>query len=106
MSKYLKKGDNVCVISGNDKGRTGTVLGFKKDRVIVQGVNVRKKHVKRTSEEQGAQILDIECPIDASNIAICDQEGKKIKLKVRLNNGKKDLIYMEDGKEKIYRNIK
>ena len=106
MSRHLKKGDKVCVIAGNDKGRSGDIIGFKNDRVLVQGINVRKKHVKRTTQEQPAQIIDIECYIHKSNVAICDQDGKPVKVKVKSNDGKKDLVYFADGKEVIYRNIK
>ena len=47
MSKWIRKGDKVVVTSGNDKGKTGEVILRKEDRVVVQGVNIRKKHVKR-----------------------------------------------------------
>jgi len=107
MSKWLKKGDTVLVIAGNDKGRTGVVLGFKKNRVIIQGINLRKKHLKKTQEQKTAQIVDIECPIDKSNVAICNAESKPISLKVKIReNGGKDLVYFDKDKEVVYRKIK
>ena len=45
-SKKIRKGDRVLVISGNSKGMTGTVMTFRGDRLLVQGVNMRKKHVR------------------------------------------------------------
>ena len=52
MSKRLKKNDKVVVITGNDKGRVGKILSKQKDRVIVQGINVRKRHFKRRTQER------------------------------------------------------
>ena len=56
MSKWIRKGDRVLVIAGNDKGKAGEVLSRDEDRVIVQGINVRKKHMRRTQEMQGGRI--------------------------------------------------
>jgi large subunit ribosomal protein L24 len=107
MSQWLKKGDTVLVIAGNDKGRTGKILGFKKGRVLVQGINIRKKHRKKTQEDKEGQIIDIECPIDRSNLAICTEEGKKLSLKVKYTeNREKHLVYIDQDKEVMYRKIK
>ena len=87
------------VIAGNDKGKVGVLLFKKNDRVIVKGVNVRKKHIKK---KQSSQTVYVEMPIHISNVAICNKDGKKIKLKRKGD----DLIYLEDGKEVIHRNIR
>ncbi len=63
------------VIAGNDKGKTGEVLAREEDRVLVQGVNIRKKHLKRTQQSQGGRIVEMEVPIHISNVALCDKEG-------------------------------
>jgi large subunit ribosomal protein L24 len=65
---HVSSGDKVEVIAGNDKGRTGTVEEVlpKENRVVVEGVNVRKKHTPRTSD--GGGIVEKPMPIDASNV--------------------------------------
>lgn len=79
MSKNVRKGNLVLVIAGNDRGRTGEVLSCKEDRVLVKGVNIRKKHMKRTQQTQGGRIIEMEVPIHISNVCLCDQTGKRIK---------------------------
>lgn len=108
MSKWIKKDDNVVVISGNDKGKVGKVLIRRKDRVVVQGVNVRKRHVKRTQKTQTAQIIDMELPIHISNVALCEASGKKLKLRLKTkDDGSKALVYAnEKNKEQVYRTLK
>jgi len=107
VSKKLKLNDVVVVITGNDKGRTGKVLGFRKDRVLVQGVNVRKKHVKKSQDQKSGQIVEMEFPINRSNIAFSNENGKPLSLKVKFQeDGGKDLVYFDQGKEVVYRKIK
>ena len=74
----LKKGDEVIVITGRDKGKKGSVLLVlpKKDRVIVQGVNMVKRHTRPTAAQSGG-IVDKELPIHVSNIALIDPDGGK-----------------------------
>lgn len=98
--RRLRSGDQVVVIAGNDKGKIGKVLRFKDERVVVEGVNVRKKHMKKTQENQQAQIIDIECPIHISNVKPCI-DGKGVKLKAKIKDGKKTYVYGE--KNKLYR---
>ncbi len=107
MSKWLKKGDKVLVIAGNDKGKTGEVLRKKGERVTVQGVSVRKKHLKRRDQNAASEIINIETAIHISNVAICDQDGVKLKLKLRQNeDGSKELYYNKNDKAVVYRTIK
>src|SRR3990167_5667534 len=106
MSKWIRKGDRVVVIAGNDKGKTGEVLARSEDRVIVQGVNVRKKHLKRTQQTQGGRIVEMEVPIHISNVCISDKEGKRLKVSVKHGNGQRDLVYKTGGKEAVYRSVK
>lgn len=106
MSKWIKSGDKVLVIAGNDRGKTGEVLSRVDDRVIVQGVNVRKKHLKRTQETQGGRIIDMEVPIHVSNVCLCDKDGNKIKVKVQIEKGQKDLILMTGAKGTVHRAVK
>ncbi len=104
MSKWIRKNDKVVVIAGNDKGKSGTVLSRKDDRVIVGGVNIRKKHIKRTQKAESAQIISIERAIHVSNVALCTENGTKVKVKAKLNaSGQKDLVFVEQGKEVLFR---
>jgi len=107
MSNWIKKGDKVIVISGNDKGRTGVVLRKKNDRLAIQGINIRKKHAKRRAQVQMPTILEIEVPVHISNVRLCDENNKPIKLKVRSSKkGAKELFYLEDKKEVVFRSLK
>ena len=74
----VKKGDQVIVITGRDKGKKGEVLMVlpKLNRVVVQGVNMVKRHTRATRTTQGG-ILDKEAPIHASNIAHIDPTSGK-----------------------------
>lgn len=74
----VKVGDNVKVLTGKDKGKEGKVLYTlrKKDRVVVEGVNIVKKHRKGNGQESGG-IMEIEAPIHASNVMLLDPKTKK-----------------------------
>jgi len=106
MQKYMKKGDRVLVIAGNDKGNSGVILAKKKDRVIVQGINMKKKHMKRKSEEQTSQIIEMECSIHISNVTFCNADGKPMKLEVKTVDGKKELHSSSEGVNQLVRVIK
>ena len=75
----IRKGDNVQVLSGNDKGKTGEVLEViqKEDKVVVKGVNVRKKHVKARKQGDESGIISVECAIPTSKVnVVCPKCGK------------------------------
>ena len=79
----IKKGDNVQVLSGNDKGKTGEVLEVipKEDKVVVKSVNVRKKHVKARKQGDESGIIAVECAIPASKVnVVCPKCGKVTKV--------------------------
>ena len=79
----IKKGDNVQVLSGNDKGKTGEVLEInpKTDKIIVKGVNVRKKHVKARKQGEESGIIAIECAIPSSKVnVVCSKCGKATRI--------------------------
>ena len=67
---HVKKNDSVVVISGNDKGKAGKILKVfpLKSRVIVEGVNIRKRHMRPTQGQPQGSIIDREFPIHASNV--------------------------------------
>lgn len=107
MSKWIRKGDKVGVIAGNDKGKVGVVLSRMKNRVIVQGVNIRKKHQKAQSQELPSRIIDIECPIHISNVMFCGANDKMVKVFVKDDESEgKTLFYREEGKEIKLRRVK
>ncbi len=75
----IKKGDNVIVISGSDKGKTGKVLkAFPVEgTVVVEGVNMHKKHSRAGRTDQKGQVVDKTMPIHASNVAVLDPSSGK-----------------------------
>ncbi|MDR1338283.1 MAG: 50S ribosomal protein L24 [Rickettsiales bacterium] len=87
----IKKGDEVVVISGKYKGVKGKVLDAmpSQSRVVVEGVNRRKWHVKPTQEKPG-HILDREAPVHVSNVALVDPKTKKAtRVGYKIEGGKK-----------------
>ena len=90
----LRKGDTVQVITGKDKGKTGEVLRTlpNENRVIVQGVNMRTRHVKPTQEGESGRIVTEEASRHASNVMICSTD-KKVASRV-------ELITEKDGSKK------
>jgi ribosomal protein L24, bacterial/organelle len=75
----IKVGDNVRVITGSNKGKEGKVLSIlKKDnRVVVDGVNIVKKHIKPNRTNESGGILEVEAPIHISNVKVLSKETKK-----------------------------
>ena len=97
----IRKGDEVVVITGKDKGRRGTVLNvFADDRVLVEGINVAKKHQKG-NPNQGVQggIVDKEMPIAISNVMLFNPKTKKgDRVGIRsLDDGKKVRYFKSNG---------
>ncbi|MEL6258552.1 MAG: 50S ribosomal protein L24 [Pseudomonadota bacterium] len=79
MAAKIKKGDRVMVLTGKDKGRTGEVLRVipKEERVVVQGINVVKRHHKPTQLDPEGGIRTFEAPVHMSNVAHIDpRDGK------------------------------
>lgn len=82
----IKKGDNIIVIAGKDKGKTGKVLSAfpKENKVLVEGINIVKKHQKAKKSGSKGQIIDKNMPIDASNVMI-NIDGKRARIGKKLN---------------------
>lgn len=94
------KGDKVIVISGKDKGKTGTIqkVDPRSNRVVVENVNVRKKHKKPTQQNPEGSILEIYAPIDASNVMLVDPKTKKpTRVKHDVVKGKKVRVAKASG---------
>ena len=95
----LKKGDNVMVLSGNNKGKTGEVLEIlpKSEKVIVKGINIRKKHVKAAPNREGG-IQEIEFPIHSSTVnLVCPKCGKVTRVGYVVENDKKFRVCKKCG---------
>jgi large subunit ribosomal protein L24 len=106
-SKKIRKGDKVIVISGDDRGQSGSVLSCSGNSAVVQGLNMCKKHVKRSESNPQGGVLSFEKPINISNLAIFVAEDKPVKLKVGVAaDGDRELYYLDGDKKITYRSIK
>lgn len=96
----IKKNDTVMVIAGNDRGKTGKVLKVfpKEFRVIVEGVNLRKRHTKPSQKNPQGGILEKEAPIHISNVLVIDPKTNE---PTRI--GAKIILDEKTGKKKIAR---
>ena len=95
----IKTGDTVKVIAGKDKGKTGTVLRTlpKEDRVVVEGLNIAKKHVKPSQAGQGG-IEEFPAPIHVSNVKLVDpKSGEATRVGYRFEDGKKVRFFKSTG---------
>ena len=98
----LRKGDKVIVIAGKDKGKTGEIqkVDPKTNRVVVEGVNLRKKHKKPTQNNPEGSIVEIYAPIDASNVMIVDPKTQKpTGIGHKIVKGKKGRVAKKSGTE-------
>jgi len=90
MAAKLKKGDKVVVLAGKDKGQTGTILSIdpKAGRAVVEGVNMAIRHTRQSQTSQGGRIPKA-MPIDLSNLAMLDKNGKPTRVGFKLDGDKK-----------------
>ena len=97
----IRRGDRVKVIRGNYKNNEGTVLRVERDknRVVVQGVNVRKRHRKPTATNPEGGIVEFEAPIHASNVMLIDpKSGEPTRVRSALgSDGKRERIAVKSG---------
>jgi large subunit ribosomal protein L24 len=97
----LKKGDKVIVIAGKDLGKTGTIARVlpKEDKVLVDGVNVVKRHRKPSAQNRTGQIVEKPLPVHVSNVAIVDPKtGKPTRIKiVRAKDGARERVAVKSG---------
>lgn len=97
---HVKKGDKVMVITGKDKGKTGVILAAfpKKDRVLVEGVNIVKKHTKPNQANPQGGIISQEAAIHVSNVMPIDPKtGEPTRVGYKIENGKKIRIAKKSG---------
>ena len=98
----LRKGDRVKVMRGNEKDKEGTILRVdrEKNRVVVEGVNLRKRHMKPSQQNPEGGIVSFEAPIAASNVMLLDPStGKPTRVRRQRNaDGSSDRVAVKSGK--------
>lgn len=95
----VKLHDKVIVISGKDKGKAGKIIRVitKRNQIVVEKVNMRTKHIKKTADRAGDKIV-YEAPIDSSNVMIlCPETNKPSRIGYKVANGKKERIALASG---------
>ena len=98
----IKKGDRVQVLTGKYRGAEGLVIGVdpSKNKVLVEGVNVAKRHTKPTQTNQQGGIIEKIMPINASNVAVlCPKTGKPGRVGYRIEGDKKVRFHKASGEE-------
>lgn len=96
----IKKGDEVVIIAGKDKGKSGKVIESipSKDRVIVEGINMQAKHKKSTAKVQQAGIIHMPGPIHVSNVMLYDSKAKSgTRIRFEERGGKKVRVSVKSG---------
>lgn len=103
MARKIKKGDQVIVISGDERGKVGKVIKVlpEENRVIVEKVNIVKKHERFRSPQQPSGIVEKEAPIHISNVALlCPNCGEKTRVGFRIEGGRK-IRYCKKCKQSV-----
>lgn len=102
MKTHIRKGDRVKVISGNHRGQEGTVLRVdrEKGRVVVEGINVRKRHRKPSAVDPEGGIVSFEAPIHVSNVMLIDpSSGEPSRIRSqRTEGGEKERVAVRSGR--------
>jgi len=96
----IKKGDTVEILSGNDKGKTGEVLEInpKTSRVVVKGINIRKKHVKPKKQGEEGGIISVECSIHSSKVnVVCPKCNKPTRIGIVKSEKEKSRVCKKCG---------
>ncbi|HKR92782.1 50S ribosomal protein L24 [Novosphingobium sp.] len=95
----IKKGDSVVILSGKDKGRTGTVLQVlpKDGKIVVEGVNVATRHRKPTQTNPQGGIERNPAPMAISKVAVADKNGKPTRVRFEVKDGKKVRVAVKSG---------
>lgn len=98
MASKIKKGDTVVVIAGKDKDKEGKVMMVdpKNHTVLVEGVNMVKKHSKPSAQNQSGGIIEKESPLDISNVMYV-HKGKATRLGFKVEDGKKVRVAKSTG---------
>ncbi len=98
----LKTGDKVVVTSGSNKGREGKITKILDEKVIVEGVNIVKKHLKPKNNNGNGEIVEMEAPIHVSNVMLLDPKTKKpTKVRIEKDSKGKKIRISKKSNEKI-----
>lgn len=100
MARHVRKGDTVIVTAGNDRGVTGEILRVlpNESRVIVQGVNIRSKHLKPTQQNPQGGVVEREMPIHISNVSpVVDGQPSRVRFETKAD-GTKQRVAVRGGK--------
>lgn len=95
----IKKGDQVIVLSGKDKGRTGEVVKAmpREDKVVVSGVNVAVRHKKPSQANPQGGLERVEAPLHVSKVAHVTKDGKPTRVRIEERDGKKVRVAVKTG---------
>ena len=99
MARHIKKGDTVIVTAGDDSGKVGEVLRVitSDDRVVVQGVNIRTRHMKPTQQNPQGGLLRKEMPIHISNVSpAVDGKPTRVRFEIQADGTKKRIAVRGD----------
>ena len=100
--RKLKTGDKVVVVSGSNKGKEGKILKVLDEKVLVEGVNIVKKHLKPKNNNGNGEIVETEAPIHKSNVMLVDPKTKKpTKVRIDTDNKGKKVRISKKSNEKI-----
>ena len=99
----LKKNDNVKVLAGKDKGKSGRILKVdrEKERVVVQGVNMAKKTMKKRNQQDQGGIKEIEAPIHVSNVALLLKNGETTRIGMKFDESGKKVRFAKKTGETV-----
>lgn len=100
----FKTGDKVIVIAGKSRGKEGKIIQVLKDsnKIVIEGINIVKKHVKPSGQDQAGGIISKEAPIDASNAMIIDPKTKtRTRIAHKINKDNKKVRISVKSKEEL-----
>jgi large subunit ribosomal protein L24 len=99
MAAKIKKGDRVVLLTGKDKGQKGSVLKVlpKENRVLVEGINLVKRHTKATQQDPQGGIKTKEATVHISNVALVDKNGKPTRVGFKVDGDKKVRVAKTTG---------
>ncbi len=98
----IKKNDNVLIIAGKEKGKKGKVVKVfpRQSKIVVEGINIAKKHLKSKTEDQKGQIIDMPRPLDVSKVMlICPKCGQPTRVGYKIEGKNKFRICKKCGQE-------
>ena len=97
----LKKNDTVKILAGKDRGKTGKILSIDRNtgRVFVQGLNMVKKAIRQKSQQEKGGIVEVEAPLNISNVAVVTKGGQTSRIGYKFEKGKKIRIAKKTGEE-------